>query len=158
MQHGSLITWFNDSLCARVVEIPYVWKIFRVKPYEFSVYILHDIAAQIRLLFNHVTKEPCATVSVYCSEHGLIYEVRGSAVHGWQGICGEGGEGHCQPISTHVLSGIQHASNSMQCVERIHLSHYLIQLWLNNIWLTKKAVVDDKGRRKKQFLHLWSDH
>ena len=32
---------------------------FRVKQYEFREYMLHDIAAQIRLSFNHVIKEPC---------------------------------------------------------------------------------------------------
>ena len=31
---------------------------FRVKQYEFMEYTLHDIAAQIRLLFNDVIKEP----------------------------------------------------------------------------------------------------
>ena len=31
---------------------------FMVKQYEFREYILHDIAAQIRLSFNYLIKEP----------------------------------------------------------------------------------------------------
>ena len=37
---------------------------FRVEQYEFRENILHDVAAQKRLSFNHVIREPCTAFSL----------------------------------------------------------------------------------------------